>query len=68
MITFNEAKQMLDQGIFPTIKSLENEITYIIGYDVENLTCYTTDNRAIPATSVNGELLLDNTGGGGIVV
>lgn len=64
MITFNEAKQMLDQGIFPTIKSLENEITYIIGYDVENLTCYTYDDGTISATSANGELSYSNTGGG----
>ena len=55
---------MLDQGIFPAIKSLENRITYITGYDIENLTCYTYDSGTISAISVNGELLLNNTGGG----
>lgn len=67
MITFNEAKQMLDQGIFPTIKSLKNEITYITGYDVEKLTCQNIYGETISATSANGELSYSNTGGGSII-
>lgn len=56
MITFNEAKQLLDQGIFPCLKYNEEDLDYIIGYNEKSLKCYTMQNAILHATSTNGEL------------
>lgn len=55
MITFNEAKQMLDQGIFPCLNG-NGALNYIIGYSENNLVCYTLSNVPLHADSMNEEL------------
>lgn len=67
MITYNEAKQLLDQGIFPCLILYDSKIIdYIISYDDNELSCgssltsYTAENE-------NSELSSSSTGGGAVI-
>lgn len=73
-ITYNEAKQLLDQGIFPCL-IFEGEIDYIIKYSNEDLTVTTLyHQKELYASSEDSELSFikpeGDTGGdtGGTIV
>lgn len=72
MITYNEAKQLLDQGIFPCLIINNEVIDYIVGYTEDLLTVTTFSNDQLSASSENSELSFvstgGNTGGGTVIV
>lgn len=57
MITYNEAKQLLNQGIFPCIINQDGYIDYIISYNDENLAVTTYYGLGVSASSEDSELL-----------
>lgn len=62
-LTFNEAKQMIDQGIFPCLISnsfLDKSIgiDYIIGYNESELSCITFTKYYFYAETENSQLQL----------
>ena len=67
MITYNEAKQLLNQGIFPCLIYNNSKINYIISYNNNELSCATSFYGAsYTAENENSELSLQfiNDGGG----
>lgn len=69
-LTFNDAKQMIDQGIFPCLifnNSPDMNIDYIMAYDENELSCTTFFNRdEFSAETENSQLQLGlGLGGGG---
>lgn len=66
MITYNEAKQLLNQGIFPCLIR-NGGINYIISYNDNELSCTSFYGTSYTAESENSELSL-RYGGGGLVV
>lgn len=66
MITYNEAKQLLNQGIFPCIINQNGSINYIIDYNNENLTVTTFYNQILYAPSEDSELSFYSAGGGAV--
>lgn len=68
MITYNEAKQLLNQGIFPCLIR-NGTINYIISYNDNELSCTTSFYKAsYTAENENSELSIQfiNDGGGGM--
>lgn len=63
MITFNEAKQLLDQGIFPCLNN-NGWLDYIIEYDENTLECHTMKNRTLSADSIEAELSISGGAAG----
>ena len=66
MITYNEAKQLLNQGIFPCLIH-NGRINYIVSYNDNELSCATPFYGAsYTAENENSELSLQfiNDGGG----
>ena len=62
MITYDEAKQLLNQGIFPCLNQ-NGLIDYIISYNDEDLECYSLHNQILYASSENSELNFYSAGG-----
>ena len=67
MITYNEAKQLLDQGIFPCLILYDGKIDYIISYDDNELSCTSLYGDSYTVKNENSELSLSSTGGGNII-
>ena len=63
MITYNEAKQLLNQGIFPCL-ICNGDIDYIISYDDNELSCASFYRTSYTAENENSELSLSSIGGG----
>lgn len=62
MITYNEAKQLLNQGIFPC--AIQNsEIDYIISYNDNELSCTSFYGISLDAENENSELSSPIKGG-----
>lgn len=59
MITYNEAKQLLNQGIFPCLITYVGEIDYIISYDDNRLLCFSYCGDYYSAKNENSELSFD---------
>ena len=57
MITYNEAKQLLNKGIFPCLIH-NGEIDYIISYDDNELFCTSFFGDSYTTESENSELSL----------
>lgn len=63
MITYNEAKQLLNQGIFPCLIRNGN-VEYIISYNDNELFCTSFHGDSYIAENENSELPLPYGGGG----